>query len=43
LNPEYTELVVIPGADHMFSDEMHRSQASQLVVKWFKEHLHGPL
>jgi len=43
LNPEYTELVVIPGADHMFSDEMHRSRASQLVVKWFKEHLHGPL
>jgi len=43
LNPEYTELVVIPGADHMFSAEMHRSQASQSVVKWFKEHLHGPL
>lgn len=43
LNPEYTELVVIPGADHMFSAEMHRTQVSQLVVKWFKEHLHGPL
>ena len=43
LNPEYTELVVIPGADHMFSAEMHRSQTSKLVVKWFKEHLHGPL
>ena len=43
LNPEYTELVVIPGADHMFSAEMHRSQTVKLVVKWFKEHLHGPL
>ena len=43
LNPEYTELVVIPGADHMFSAEMHRIQTSNLVVKWFKEHLHEPL
>ena len=43
LNPEYTELVVIQGADHMFSAEMHRTQTSKLVVKWFKEHLHGPL
>ena len=43
LNPEYTELVVIPGADHMFSAEMHRNQTSKLVVKWFKEHLHEPL
>jgi uncharacterized protein len=43
LNPEYTELVVIPGADHMFSAEMHRSQTVKLVVKWFKEHLHGTL
>jgi putative redox protein len=43
LNPEYTELVVIPGADHMFSAETHRSRTSKLVVKWFKEHLHGPL
>jgi len=42
LNPD-TKLVVIPGADHMFSDEMHRNRTSKLVVKWFKEHLHGPL
>ena len=42
-NPEYTELVVIPGADHMFSAETHRIQTSKLVVKWFKEHLHGSL
>ena len=43
LNPEYTELVVISGADHMFSAEMHRNQTSKLVVNWFKEHLHEPL
>ena len=43
LNPEYTELAIVPGADHMFSAEMHRSQTSKLVVKWFKEHLHGSL
>jgi putative redox protein len=42
LNPEYTELVIIPGADHMFSAKMHRTQTSKLVVEWFKEHLHGP-
>lgn len=43
LNPEHTKLVVIPGADHMFSVKMHRAQTSQLVVKWFKEHLNGSL
>ena len=43
LNPNYTELVIIPGADHMFSAKMHRTQTSKLVVKWFKEHLHGPI
>jgi putative redox protein len=43
LNPEITELVIIPGADHMFSEEMHRTRISKLVVKWFKEHLHEPL
>ena len=42
-NPEFTELVVISGADHMFSAEMHRTQVSKLVVKWFKEHLHESL
>lgn len=43
LNFEYTELAVIPGADHMFSNEIHRSQTVKLVVKWFKERLHEPL
>jgi dipeptidyl aminopeptidase/acylaminoacyl peptidase len=36
-------LAVISGADHMFSAEMHRTQVSKLVVKWFKEHLHESL
>ncbi len=40
LNPERTELTVIPGADHMFSNDTYRSQTVQLVVKWFKERLH---
>jgi putative redox protein len=43
LNSENTELVIIPGGDHMFSAELHRTQISKLVVKWFKEHLHEPL
>ena len=41
LNPEYMDLTVISGADHMFSNTVHRSQIVKLVVKWFKEHLHG--
>ena len=41
LNPEHMDLTVISGADHMFSNAVHRSQTVKLVVKWFKEHLHG--
>ena len=41
LNPEHIKLAVIPGADHMFSNKVHRSQTVKLLVKWFKEHLHG--
>jgi uncharacterized protein len=40
LNPEHTELSVISGADHMFSNDNLRSQTVELVVKWFKEHLY---
>jgi pimeloyl-ACP methyl ester carboxylesterase len=40
LNPERTELSIISGADHMFSNDIHRSQTVKLVVKWFKERLH---
>ncbi len=40
LNPNRMELTVIAGADHMFSNDKHRSQIVKLVVKWFKERLH---
>jgi len=40
LNPEHMELAVIAGADHMFSNDKHRSQIVKLVVRWFKERLH---
>ena len=31
-----TDLVIIPGADHMFSQNEHRRQAVEVIVKWFK-------
>jgi putative redox protein len=34
INPA-VEVAVIPGADHMFSQEDHRHQVSRLVVDWF--------
>jgi len=33
--PTRIDLAVIPGADHMFSADNHRLQASALVVDWF--------
>lgn len=41
LNPEMTKLAVIPGADHMFSNDTHRAQTAKLVVQWFKEQTDG--
>jgi pimeloyl-ACP methyl ester carboxylesterase len=35
LNPRGAELAVIPGADHMFSQEAHRQKIAELVVDWF--------
>ncbi|MFY9943833.1 MAG: prolyl oligopeptidase family serine peptidase, partial [Desulfobacterales bacterium] len=35
LNPEGAQLAVIPGADHMFSQEAHRQKIAELVVGWF--------
>jgi putative redox protein len=35
LNPEGAQLAVIPGADHMFSQEAHRQKIAGLVVGWF--------
>ena len=31
-----TELAIIPGADHMFSQDEHRQEVAQRVAKWFK-------
>jgi len=31
-----TELAIIAGADHMFSQDEHRQEVAQRVVKWFK-------
>ena len=34
--PENTELAIIKGADHMFSQEAQRREVVKLVVDWFK-------
>ncbi len=34
-----TEMVIIKGGDHGFSDTGHRAQAYAAMVKWFKENL----
>lgn len=31
-----TELAIIPGADHMFSQDEHRQEVVQRVAQWFK-------
>ena len=31
-----TELAIIPGADHMFSQDEHRQEVAQRVTQWFK-------
>ena len=31
-----TELAIIAGADHMFSQDEHRREVAQKVTKWFK-------
>jgi putative redox protein len=35
--PVDTDLAIIPGADHMFSQDEHRQQVAELVVQWFKD------
>lgn len=34
--PVNTDLAIIPGADHMFSQDTHRRKVAELVVEWFK-------
>jgi pimeloyl-ACP methyl ester carboxylesterase len=38
-NPAKIRLATIADADHMFTQEAHRSSISQLVVEWFKKQL----
>ena len=35
--PEDTELQIISDADHMFSQDVHRQEVTELVVRWFKK------
>ena len=37
LRPALTELAIVPGADHMFSQETHRQQVTERVASWFEE------
>jgi putative redox protein len=37
LKPTDTDLAIVLGADHMFSQDEHRQQVTQLVVGWFKK------
>lgn len=34
-NPDHSELVIIPGADHFFSQAEHLDFASQKITEWF--------
>jgi putative redox protein len=35
--PADTELAIIADADHMFSQDAHRQEVTELVVKWFEK------
>lgn len=35
VNPEHSELVMIPGADHFFSQMEHRDFAARKIAEWF--------
>jgi fermentation-respiration switch protein FrsA (DUF1100 family) len=40
--PPGTNVVIIPGADHMFSGDENRRMVTEVVVTWFKEQALGP-
>jgi len=35
VNPDHSELVIIPGADHFFSQSEHRDLAALKIAQWF--------
>jgi len=37
INPDNTELVMIPGADHFFSQPEHRDFAARKIADWFTQ------
>jgi len=37
INPGHSELVMIPGADHFFSQEGHRDFAARKIAGWFSQ------
>ena len=36
------DLVIVPGADHRFTDPDHCAEAVRCSVQWFRRHLSGP-
>ena len=37
VNPDHSELVIIPDADHFFSPTEHRDFAAQKIADWFSQ------
>jgi uncharacterized protein len=37
INPDHSQLVMIPGADHFFSQPEHRDTAVRKIVEWFTQ------
>lgn len=37
VNPDHSELVIIPGADHFFSRVEHRDFAARKIAEWFAQ------
>jgi fermentation-respiration switch protein FrsA (DUF1100 family) len=37
VNPDHSELVIIPGADHFFSQTEHRDFAARKIAEWFNQ------
>jgi dienelactone hydrolase len=37
------ELVIVPGATHLFEERGALDEVARLAVAWFSQHLHGPM
>jgi putative redox protein len=38
-NPDKSELAIVAGADHMFSNKSHREEVSRQIVTWFENQI----